>query len=184
MSLLRLLLVFLLLTSGRAAAQSRPYRTEVFAGGGASRMGGDEGSLGRGPYVVGGMGFRFTARTSAELDLMRAQHERDIAGGPLEGTATGVFGNIVHHFSEGRTRGFVMGSVGLLHSRRTHSFPSGGTAIVVRSDNTHFAWGGGAGVKTFLKPHLSLRPQLRLVFSETTGVMGLAAFSVAMGYHW
>jgi hypothetical protein len=62
-------------------------------------MGGDEGSLGNGPYVLGGVGFRLAARASVEVDVMRAQHEREIAGGPLEGTATGVFGNVVYHFS-------------------------------------------------------------------------------------
>ena len=44
--------------------------------------------------------------------------------------------------------------------------------------------GGGAGVKVFLKPQISLRPQFRLVFSEETGVMGQATGSVAVGFHW
>jgi hypothetical protein len=80
---------------------------------------------------------------------------------------------------------FAMGSAGVLNSKTTHTYsPSGGPAITFRSQNNDFAWGGGAGVKIFLKPHLSLRPQFRLVFSEATGVMGLAATSVAMGYHW
>jgi hypothetical protein len=35
-----------------------------------------------------------------------------------------------------------------------------------------------------MKPQLSLRPQFRLVFREATGVMGLAAASVAVGFHW
>jgi hypothetical protein len=53
-----------------------------------------------------------------------------------------------------------------------------------RSDENDFAWGGGGGVKIFLTPRFSVRPQFRLVFTETTGVMGLAAGSVAIGYHW
>jgi hypothetical protein len=105
------------LASGSAAGQDARQRVEIFAGAGAARVGGDEGSLGNGVYLVGGLGFRFAARASVEVDLMRAQHERNIAGGPLEGTA-------------------------------------------------------------------SLRPQSRLVFREATGVMGLAAASVVMGYHW
>ena len=173
-----------LLTSGQAVAQTRPYRGEVFAGAGGARVGGDEGSLGSGPCIVVGLGFRFTTRASVELDLLRAQHDRDIAGGPLEGTATGVFGEIVYHFSEGRVQVFVVGSAGLLNSKTTHRYPAGGSAIVFRSHNNDLAWGGGGGVKIFLAPHLSLRPQLRLVFSEATGVMGLTAASVAVGYHW
>jgi Outer membrane protein beta-barrel domain len=178
-------LFFFFLASVRAAGQDRPQRAEVFAGAGACRVGGDEGSLGRGACVVAGVGFRFAGRASVEVDLMRAQHERNIAGGPLEGTATGVFGDVVYYFAEGRTQPFVMGSAGLLSSRTTHTYsPSRGQTITFRSEENNVAWGGGAGVKIFLIPQLSLRPQFRIVFSEATGVMGLTAASVAVGYHW
>jgi hypothetical protein len=177
--------LFFVLASGRAAGQDAPMRVEAFGGAGVCRMGGDEGSLGRGPCFVGGFGFRFAARVSVEMDVMRARHERTIAGGPLEGTATGAFGDVVYHFAEGRTQVFVMGGAGLLSSRTTHTYsPSGGQTITFRSHDSNFAWGGGAGVKMFLTPHLSLRPQFRIVFSEATGVMGLTVTSVAMGYHW
>ena len=177
--------LFFFLASGTAVGQDPQRRVEVFAGAGASRVGGDEGSLGNGACFVGGVGFRFAARASVEMDLIRAQHERDIAGGPLKGTATGVFGDVVYHLTEGRTQVFVMGSAGLLNSQTTHTYsPSGGPATTFRSEDNNFAWGGGAGAKIFLKPQLSLRPQFRLVFSEATGVMGLAAASVAVSYHW
>jgi hypothetical protein len=177
--------LFVILASGTAAGQDRSQRVEVFAGAGVSRVGGDEGSLGHGASLVAGFGFRFAARVSVEVDLMRTQHERNIAGGPLEGTATGVFGDVVYRFAEERTQVFVMGSAGLLSSRTTHTYsPSGGPPITFRSEGNNFAWGAGAGVKIFLKPQLSLRPQFRMVFSEATGVMGLAAASVAIGYHW
>ena len=115
---------------------------------------------------------------------MRAEHEREIAGGPLEGTATGVFGNLVYHFSEGRTQIFVMGSAGLLRSETTHTYPLDGTLTTFRSEDNGFAWGGGGGIKIFLTPRFSLRPQLRLVVSETPGVTGLAAATMGIGYHW
>lgn len=176
--------VFVLLASVQAAAQVAANRAELFAGAGVSRVGGDEGSRGNGPYVLGGVGFRITARTSVEVDAMRARHERSIAGGPLEGTAAGVFGNVAYHFAEGQAQVFVMGSVGFLRSETTHTFPFGGTMTTLRSEVTDFAWGGGGGVKVFLTPRFSLRPQFRLVFSEATGVMGLAAGSIGVGYHW
>lgn len=117
--------LFVVLASGRAAGQDRWQRVEVFAGAGAARVGGDEGSLGNGACLVAGFGFRFAARASVEVDLMRAQHERNIAGGPLEGTATGVFGDVVYRFAEGRTQVFVMGSAGLLSSKTTHTYSAG-----------------------------------------------------------
>jgi len=50
---LRLLIpTFVLLAAAHAAAQGSANRGELFAGAGASRMGGDEGSRGNGPYVL------------------------------------------------------------------------------------------------------------------------------------
>jgi hypothetical protein len=167
-----------------AAGQGRGRPVEVFAGGGVSRMGGDDGSLGSGPSVVVGFGYRITSRLSLEVDLTKAQHERNIAGGPLEGTAIGGFGDLVYHFGEGQTRVFVVGSVGVLNSDITHTYPVAGDTRTLTSDESSFAWGGGAGVKVFLKPQISVRPQFRLVFSEKTGVMGQATGSVAVGFHW
>lgn len=180
---LRLLIpTFVLLAAAHAAAQGPANRGELFAGAGASRVGGDEGSRGNGLYVHGGVGVPLGARVSVEVDVMRAQHERDIAGGPLVGTATGMFANVVYRFSEGPTQPFVMGSVGLLRSETTHTFPFNGVPTAFRSDENDFAWGGGGGVRILLTPRFSLRPQLRLVFSEATGVMGLAAGSIGRGY--
>ena len=174
-----------ILASGTAAGQTPRTRVEVFAGAGVARVGGDEGSLGTGSCLVGGFGVRVAARVSLEVDVMRAQHERTIAGGPLEGTATGAFGNVVYQVTGERTQVFVLGGAGLLSSRTTHTYsPSGGPAITFRSQDNNFAWGGGAGVKIFLTQRVSLRPQFRLVFSEATGVMGLMAASVALGYRW
>jgi hypothetical protein len=159
-------------------------RVELFAGGGVARVGGDEGSLGNGPYLTGGIGFGLGPRASIELDVMKARHDRTIAGGPLEGTATGIFGSVLYHFSNGRTRPFVLGSVGLLRSDVTQTFPVNGTPTVFTSRDSNFAWGGGGGAKILLTSRLSLRPQLRLVFSESTGVMGLVAPSIGAEYRW
>jgi hypothetical protein len=147
-------------------------------------MGGDEGSLGSGPCLVAGTGFRLVAKASIEIDLLSVHHQRNIAGGLLEGRATGVLGDLVYHLGQGRTHVFAMGSAGILNSSTTHMFPSSGLVHVVSSHVTDFAWGGGAGVKIFVKRRLSLRPQVRILFSERTGVMGLVATSLAVGYHW
>lgn len=179
-----LALMFVVYTAAHAAAQGTANRVELFAGGGGSRVGGDEGSLGSGAYVFGGAGYRVLPKVSVEADVMRARHERDIAGGPLEGTATGVFGSMAYYFSEGTTQAFVMGSAGLLRSETTHTFPFNGMPTTFTSDTTDFAWGGGGGVSFFLTARFSLRPQVRVVFSEATGVMGLIAASIGIGYHW
>ena len=167
-----------------AAGQDTSRHFELFVGAGVSRMGGDEGSLGSGPSVVSGFGYRVTRRLSVEVDLSRARHERNIAGGPLEGIATGVFGDFVYHFGEGSAQVFAIGSLGVLNSDVTQSYPIAGATQTFTRDESSLAWGGGAGVKLFLKPQISLRPQFRLVFSDQTGVMGQATGSVAVGFHW
>lgn len=87
------------------------------------------------------------------------------------GTAAGGFADAIYDFAEGPTQPFVIGSAGLLSSQTTHTFsPSGGPAMTFRSQDHNFAWGGGAGVKVFVTPRLLLRPQVRIVFSEATGV--------------
>lgn len=183
MTAMRVVLL-VLLAAVPAAAQGQASRGELFAGVGAARVGGDEGSRGNGPAVLGGLGVRVAPRVSIELDVMRATHERDLAGGPLEGTATGAFGSVVYQVSRGRAQAFVMGSAGVLRSETTHTYPVGGRPTTFRSDDSSFAWGGGGGVKLFVAPRLSLRPQVRMVFSESTGTMGLATASVGIGYHW
>lgn len=167
-----------------SAGQGRTRPFEVFAGAGLSRMGGDEGSRGSGPSVILGFGYSVNPRLSLEVDLTRARHERNIAGGLLEGTATAVVGDLVYHFGDGRTRLFVIGSLGVLNSDITQTYPIAGGTQTFTKDESSFAWGGGAGVKVFLKPQISLRPQFRLVVSDQTGVMGQATGSVAVGYHW
>ena len=93
-------------------------------------------------------------------------------------------GDLVYHCGEGRPHVFMVGSLGVLKSDITQIYPiAGGTQTFTR-DESSFAWGGGAGVKVFLKPQISLRPQFRFVFSEKTGVMGQATGSVAVGFHW
>jgi hypothetical protein len=134
--------------------------------------------------VVAGIGYRFAPKASVEADVLRVHHERVIAGGPLTGNATGVFGDLVYLFGEGQTQVFAMGSAGVLNSRTTHTFPSGGGVRVLNVDETDFAWGGGAGVKLFVSRRFSVRPQFRIVVSERTGVLGLASASVSAAYHW
>jgi opacity protein-like surface antigen len=179
-----LVLLVLLLLNTEAAAQGSRDRMEVFAGTGLCRVGGDEGSLGSGLCVVGGLGVRLSAKISIETDVIRAEHERNIAGGPLEGSATGWYADVVHHFGDRPTRAFIIGSAGVLRSKTTHTYPFRGQLTTFTSDDSNFSYGVGGGVKIRVKPRFSLRPQFRLVLSEATGILGLAATSVAAAYHW
>ena len=80
--------------------------------------------------------------------------------------ATTLFAQIRRRPYGGTIQVFVVGSLGVLHSDITQTYPIAGGTQTFTTDERSFAWGGGAGVKVFLKPQISLRPQFRLVFSE------------------
>lgn len=180
-----LLPMLLCLIAGRSEGQELDRRLEVFGGAGVTHVGADEGSRGTGATFVGGVGLVVSPRVSIEGEAQQARHERSIAGGPLKGTSTGVFGDVVLHSAASRTALFVMGSAGVLNSKTTHVYPSSaGSTTTVRANDTGFAWGGGAGGRVFITPRVSLRAQLRVMFSESTGATGLMSATAVLGYHW
>jgi len=171
----------ILFASGRAMGQQGRPRLEAFFGVGASRVGEDERSLGSGPSVLGGFGVRLIRGAALEAELIHNRHDRKVALTQIQGTTTGAFVNVVYHVGQGRTRFFALGSIGGLNYRTNIADR---TVVTRRRESTDFAWGGGLGVKVFLTPRLSLRPQFRYVFSETSGILGHITVSVAVGYHW
>ena len=90
-----------------------------------------------------------------------------------------------YHFGEGRTQVFVVGSLGVLNSDITQSYPIAGVTQTFTRDESSFAWGGGGRREDIPEATaLTATPKFRLIFSEETGVMGQATGSEAVGFHW
>jgi hypothetical protein len=184
---MRAWLVVALLVCGLAApAEAQPSAAGpvVFGGGGGSRMGADEGSLGSGAAFQGGIGYEFRRTVSLEVAVGHGSYSRNIAGGPLEGSTTIVFVDARRYFGQTRTQPFLMGTAGFMHIDQTHTYPGASGLITVDETLTESAWGGGAGVRFRVGERAFVRPQYRLVFSSSTGVSGLQVITVDVGYRW
>jgi opacity protein-like surface antigen len=168
-----------------AGAQTASERFELFVGAGVSRMGGDEGSLGSGGTLTAGTDARIVGGLLIGTDALHTRHERQIAGGRLEGTATGVVANLTYRFRpESGVQPFALVSLGAVHFSTTQTYPASFGLVSNHSSETQKAWGGGGGVSIALTPHLLLRPQFRLLFAKRTGVLGLATTSLAASCRW
>ena len=186
--------VAIMLSAMPAAAQEHArrgdtieYRFEVFGSMGWGRRGADEGSLGGGPLLAAGFGFRPLRRVGFEVEASFASHQRDFASGvTFEGEAFSVAGNVLYHFSESRTQWFVLGGLGWVSEDHRSIFrsrlPDDDTSF--RYSDDYAVWGVGFGLKTLLTGQLLLRPEFRYTGGGPFGVSGLLRLTVGLGYVW
>jgi hypothetical protein len=188
MAKLTLVAIFLLLPSA-AFGQEYDSRWEVFGTLGYGGTWDDEGGVGRGLDIGGGLGVRATRKLGFEGSINRIRHLRKFSTSPVrfEGTAVFASANALYHFSESSTQPYVIGGVGALwHEDRS----SGLGPVRPPLDASGFAYNFGGGVKFFLSKHVSLRPEFR-IFIGDLGVNGgveppfsLMRGSIGVSYHW
>jgi hypothetical protein len=177
--------IALLLAAGCLTAADPPRR-DVFGFVGYGKTYDDEGSLGAGLNGGGGFGYRLTRRFGVQGDVNLFRTRREFGAGYPDYTAHGalVMGNGLLHFSSSAVQPYLLFGAGLLNYTNDVDF---GGAPVNRS-GTGFALDVGFGVKAFLRPNLSLRPEVRIY----AGGAGSAVerpfsdllFSIGVGYHW
>lgn len=183
--------IALVCCAGPCSGEEYRYRGEVFGAVGAGKTYDDEGSLGSGFNGGGGVGYRIRPKFGVEFELSGFRHERETSSGSLLFRGNGVFatGNAVYYFGSGtgRAQPYVIGGAGVLHKRNTSSFEGGPR---LDFSGTGFALNGGAGVKIFVRPRFSIRPEFR-VFAGGAGSQRVveAPFvviraSIGAAYHW
>lgn len=152
-------------------------KKEVFGVIGIGKTYDDEGSLGAGVNVAGGFGYRLWSRfgVEAEVNAFRTRRDFGSAYPPFRANGAHVMGSGLLYLSRGRGQAYLLLGGGLV---RTH---------VNRSANgVGFNFGGG--MKIFVKPHLSLRPELRIYVGTRGGVVETPFVdirtSMGVGYHW
>jgi opacity protein-like surface antigen len=181
------LLCFLLLAP-TVLAQNYASRGEVFGSIGGGKTYDDEGSLGSGFDVGGGVGFRLTPRFGVEGQINRLDYKRDFSSGVrFEGTALFTTANVLYHFTTSQAQPYVIGGLGFVHHENRSRFP-GDNSLPTRTSNG-FAKNFGAGVKIFLNKKFSLRPEFRVFLGDTAGSgveppFSVGRGSVAFSYHW
>jgi hypothetical protein len=188
MTKLILVTIFLFLPSA-AAAQEYDSRWEVFGTLGYGGTWDDEGGIGRGLDVGGGLGLRATRKLGFEGSINRVKHVREFDSSPVrfEGTAVFASANALYHFSESRAQPFVTGGGGAFwHEDRSSGL--GPPRAPLEAGGFVFNFGGG--VKVFLGKHVSLRPEFRIFIGDPGGGGGveppfsLMRGSIGVSYHW
>jgi hypothetical protein len=172
---MKALAILLILGLATAAHAESPYRFEAFGSLGAAHyfdfaeviFGGP--SRGTGLNYGGGFGVRpFSVNRSRLLRMLGAEFEANGTRSSVNGVSftQGYFtGNLLLHGSIGDVEPYFLIGGGVSHAGETY-----------RAADTGF------GVKVFLTPRLSLRPEFRAFFTEYIGNFGRASFAV--GYHW
>jgi len=170
-----------------------------------SQVSDDEGSLGSGTSFGGALGYRLGRRWEVQVRTDRTTHERTAAGGQVRwnGDATELGMNVLARFRGGTTvQPFVGGGVSVVRYTGTACNPCAGAAVP--SDPSYVApapaasaWSatgrgftGTAGVEVFVRPTLSIQPDVRVTFSGVSAPrspeppISLFCVGVAAAYHW
>ncbi len=184
-TMVRFSAVITLIAAASALGQDYPKR-EVYGAIGIAKTYDDEGSLGKGFHGGGGIGYRFSRRLGAEVEVtgFRTRREFDYIPAAFEAAGAMVIGNGLLHLTRGRGEWYLIGGAGLLHIRTKTGFTGAPANITHNGMAVDF----GSGVKIHVTRHFVLRPEVRL-FAGNSGravespFSGLR-FSMAAGFCW
>jgi hypothetical protein len=185
---LRLLILGAVCLVGLVQAQEYQNRSEVFGSIGYSSVSDDEGSLGGGISGGGGAGLRLTPRFGIEFDVNTLRNRRTTSGNSLEFVGHGFLasGSGLLYLRRGRVQPYLAFGVGVLHYTSDNRFSD---APRVSRSGTGVAANAGLGTLFFVTPHVSLRPDLRMIAGSagsTQVIEGpvMLRTSFGLGYHW
>ena len=185
---LRILVLTAVCALGSAQGQEHQYRSEVFGSIGYSSVSDDEGSLGGGISGGFGAGLRLTPRFGIEFDFNTLRNRRTTSGNSLEFAGHGFLasGSGLLYLRSGRVQPYLALGAGVLHYINENRLSA---SPVAKRPGTGAALNAGLGTLFFVSPHVSLRPDLRLIAGSAGGtqvIEGPVMFrlSFGLGYHW
>lgn len=182
-------------------AQGLPYKGDVHGNFGYGNVSDDDGSLGNGPVIGGGIGYRFSRRWGVSVDISRNAHNRDFSREGIvhkwDGHSLILNGSLLVHFRpESRTQPYIRFGLSYAQQELTVLYketPSFGPPEVqeeTRSTTNNFlGLDLGAGVRIFVAERISVKPQFRLATLSVRGggfpdTLWATWFCVGIGYHW
>lgn len=180
--------IALILSPALSSAQS----LEVFGSTGVVQLWDDEGNLGVGIPIGGGIGFRSPHGWGIEAlaDTQKAKRTFD-SGVRFDSTVTAARARIMKYFGSGRTQPYAGGGLGVTHIKSTRESPTGCALVnnvftctgrdVFRSDSTAGTLSGFAGVRIAAGNVMFLRPEFEL--SKAGEHMRIGG-TVALGASW
>lgn len=182
------LLGVLILSPAFASAQS----IEVFATTGVVQIWDDEGNIGLGMPVGGGIGFKSPHGWGVEAlaEIQNAERNFD-SGVRFDSTVTAGRARIIKYFGSGRTQPYAGGGVGVTRVKSTREFPTGCALVnnvftctgrdVFRSESTNGTLSGFTGVRIAAGRALFVRPEFEV--SKAGEHMRIGG-TVAVGASW
>ena len=163
-----------------------PLPREVFGSIGWGLNYDDEGSIGSGITGGGGFGYRLWQRLGVEGEFNAFSSRREFGSivPPFHMTGVRVMGNGLLYLNRGRAQSFVLAGAGITHVRNKFDL----AGVRATNSSTGLSVAAGFGVRIFLTPRWSLRPELRVEAARTNGAIeapfASIRFSTALGYHW
>jgi opacity protein-like surface antigen len=182
------LLGVLILSPALASAQS----IDVFATTGIVQLWDDEGNIGKGVPIGGGVGFRSPHGWGLEALAETQKAERDYDSGVrFDSTVTAARGRIMKYFGNGRTQPYAGGGLGVTRVKSTRESPSGCALVnnvftctgrdTFRSESTKGTLSGFGGVRIAAGNVLFVRPEFEL---SRAGEHMRIGGTVAIGASW
>jgi hypothetical protein len=185
---LRVLVLAAACAVGLAQGQEHQHRSEVFGSIGYSSVSDDEGSLGGGISGGGGAGLRLTPRFGIEFDFNTLRNRRTTSSNSLEFAGHGFLasGSGLLYLRRGSVQPYLALGAGVLHYTSENRFSA---TPAVRRPGTGAAVNARLGTLFFVTPHVSLRPDLRMIAGSAGGIQVIEGpvmfrLSFGLGYHW
>jgi opacity protein-like surface antigen len=171
------LLTVLILSPAVASAQS----IEIFATTGVVQVWDDEGNIGTGVPIGGGIGFRSPHGWGIEALVEAQKATRDFDSGvSFDSTITAGRARIIKYFGDGRTQPYAGGGLGVTRVKSTRTQPPG-FGDVFRSSSTSGTLSGFGGVRIAAGNVLFVRPEFEISRAGEHLRMG---GTVAIGASW
>ena len=183
-----LLFVALILSPVLASAQS----LEIFITTGAVQLWDDEGNIGLGMPLGGGVGFKSPHGWGIEglVETQKAERNFD-SNVRFDSTVTAGRGRILKYFGDGRTQPYAGGGLGATRVESTRESPSGCALVnnvftctgrdIFRSDASAATFSGFAGLRIAAGNRVFVRPEFEL---SKAGEHIRIGGTVAVGGSW
>jgi Outer membrane protein beta-barrel domain len=147
-----------------SVSASTPVAVTITAGRGSTWD--DEGSIGRGTAVGGGVEWRFRPRWSAGGEVGRLGHDRDTPGLRFSGRTVFATANIAYHFAVRGVSPYVGGGFGgaFYNGELVNRF--GASPQTIQRSSASTVGYGTAGVEVPIGDRFALSPEMRISFLQ------------------
>ena len=186
---MRMLAVALVLSvPALASAQS----VEIFATTGVVKLWDDEGNIGAGVPIGGGIGFKWSRGWGIEALAETQKATRDFDSGVrFDSTVTAARARLIKYFGSGRTQPYAGAGVGVTRIESTRESPVGCALVnsvftctghdVFQGQSTADTWSGFVGLRIGAGRALFVRPEFEFSMAGEHVRMGGV---VAVGASW